>query len=286
MEVIASQMYVNHITQILQDSGLVDTVGSIIELETDSLGRRTELKGLNKAVELVQTGQPVVMISFLDWTTPDLPLADDMRFQAVMSMPNAHFSRLSMSKDEIVNAVWTAQNSDMTRVSDPLAWRLLESPMKSNPIGTLRHDLKYAVADATRMTTWLTLAQKVFGQKLQDELISLVEGAEPETSFKPFAGENFPDIFVDVEGTLIQDNQFNVDLVAHIEKKAVLRPITIWTGGDLKEIAKQIRAHGLRWKLVSKHWMRSAAVACAYDDEPEAEFMTKYSVTVGEYVQI
>jgi len=287
-EIVADTMIAAALQRALQAAGLAELSGVAIQLEMSGQGaRRISLSGLDVAVKRVKTGVPTIMFSFLSWTTAIDPLADDPCFQAVMSMPNARFLRLPFSKAQFCDAIREAQTPDTARVSDPLAWRLVEVPMQDNPHGRLSHDLKYAVADAAKMRAWLDLARKVFGAgKSQDELITLVQSAEPETGFQPFAGESFPDVCVDVEDTLFRGDELNAELVAMLEQEAKFRPVTIWTGGDLKELSKKLRAAGLRWKLASKHWMRGASVARAYDDEPRADFVAKYGVTAGEYIQI
>jgi hypothetical protein len=103
----------------------------------------------------------------------------------------------------------------------------------------------------------------------------------------PFAGRTFPDVCVDVEGTILDpEGQVRSDVLALAQEKASGGPITVWTGGDVQSLSKQLWRAGILYKVVSKQAMRGASVRIAIDDQAEVDFNKAYGVGCEEYVQV
>ncbi|MFA5927530.1 MAG: hypothetical protein WCT32_03885 [Patescibacteria group bacterium] len=248
-------------------------------------GKRTDMIGLDEALKFAPDGKPVIVLSW----SPEIQLANDKRYHALRSYSNVHFARLPLSLVDM-KAILLGEVENETRPSDPLALRLMEVPNAETAVGALQHDLRYALAQGgDKMVAWERLARLVFGDLPQEELIRLtqMERAEANKRITPLAGEEFPDLCIDIEGTLLDENgELNPDVVALIEERSGEQPITIWTGSDVKALRTKIRQKGLKWKVVSKYQLRGAKVAGAVDDLPYEEFVSEYGVEVGEYNQL
>jgi hypothetical protein len=270
-------------------SGLSDKVFYVVQLEPALPGyNRQDIHGLDNALEVAHTGIPVVM---LGWLTPAMYIdkkAD--KWFAVNGYPNVVFLRLPATSEEVLAALEKIESDERAgdQFSDPLAIDLLGVAEQSSTIGILHHDIHSAQRDANRMIEWEKKAKKIFGDKDQTELISLVNEAV-KTRHAPgkLAGNKYPDVCIDVEGTILTaDGQIRYEAIALAQSRAGSGPITIWTGGNTYELSKQLRKAGILHKIVSKETMRGAAVRLVIDDQPEEAFKSQYGIDYEEYIQV
>jgi hydroxymethylpyrimidine pyrophosphatase-like HAD family hydrolase len=92
---------------------------------------------------------------------------------------------------------------------------------------------------------------------------------------------------VDIEGTILSsDGQIRSEAITYAATRAGGGPITVWTGGNIYELTKQLRKAGILYKIVSKETMRGAAVRVVIDDQPEAAFKEQYGIEYQEYIQV
>lgn len=286
--------------EILAEEGMVETLGTmfsdlkdrhfyVVQLEPASPGyNRQDIHGLDLALEVAHTGIPVVM---LGWLTPAMYIdkkAD--KWFAVNGYPNVVFLRLPATSQEVLAAIEKVEADEVAGEwkGDPLAIALLGVAQTNSTIGTLHHDISSAQRDAERMTTWEKKAREIFGDKNQDELISLVtEAAKTRHTPGKLAGQKYPDVCIDVEGTILTaDGQIRSDVITLAEAKAAGGPITVWTGGNVYELSEKLRKTGILYKIVSKETMRGTSVRLVIDNEPEADFKEKYGIEYQEYIQV
>ncbi len=240
--------------------------------------------GLDAALEVAPTGLPVVMLGWM----PIHMYIDRMpnKWFAANGYPNVTFLLMLATSEEVLAAVEEVEAG--TRQSDPLAIALLNLDQTNSAIRILHHDISSAQRDANRMVKWEKKAREVFGDKNQAELISLVaEAAQTRRVSGQLAGQKFPDVCIDVEGTILTaDGQIRSEVIALAEEKARGGPITVWTGGDVSTLSAQLRKAGILYKIVSKETMCGAAVQVVIDNQPEATFKSEYGVDYGEYIQV
>lgn len=282
--------------QILAEEGTAEVLGkmfaelndqtfAVVQLEPASTGyHRSDIRGLDTTLEIADKGFPVVM---LGWLTPAMYI--DRRPQewfAATGYPNVIFLRLPATSEEVLKAIEEVKLGN--RHSDPLTIALLGVAQTNTELGVLHHDLSSAQRDADRMISWEKSARKVFGDKNQAELISLVmETAPTRYSSGKFAGQTFPDVCIDVEDTILtSDGQIRSEVLALAEEKAEGGPITVWTGGDVYKLSKQLLKAGVLYKIISKDTMRGATVRVVIDNQPEATFKSECEVDYEEYVQV
>lgn len=286
--------------QILADEGIANTLGTmfsdlsdrqfyVVQLEpAGSDFHRSDIRGLDTALEVARTGIPVVM---LGWLTPAMYIdkkAD--KWFAANGYPNVAFLRLPATSEEVRAAI---ENMEVNEVSgdwqgDPLAIALLDVAQTASAIGVLHHDISSAQRDADRMAKWEKKAREIFGDRDQAELISLVtEAAQSRHASGKLAGQKFPDVCIDVEGTLLTvDGQIRSEVLALAQERARGGPITVWTGGDFHKLSQQLLKAGVLYKIVSKETMRGAKVRVVIDDQPEEAFKSQYGVDYEEYIQV
>ena len=247
-------------------------------------GLRQDLHGLDDTLVHAPSGIPIVMLA---WQS-QLMIADDPRLHAALGYTNVVLRQLPEGVVDIMAALDEA--GEKKRMPDPLAIALLTAEDTKRDIGILQHDLHSAETNGgERMVQWETRARKVFGEKSQAELIELVKQPRKEEGVDQFAGQTFPDVCVDVEGTLFTDEGiFRQDVLGFAEllAKPDGRPITIWTGGDLEAVRKMVRKAGIPHKLVSKHMLRGASVGIIVDDLPSEAFSREYGIGFESYRQI
>lgn len=284
------------IMEILAEEGIASALGNmfsdlndqdfyIVQLEpAGTTYNRQEIHGLDITLEIANKGLPVVM---LGWLTPAMYInRKSEKWFAVNGYPNVIFLRLPATSQEVLEAIEKVKFGN--RPSDPLAIALLGVAQTNTEIGILHHDLSSAQRDADRMVRWEKSARKVFGDKTQAELISLVmEIAPARYSSGKFAGQKFPDVCIDVEDTILtSDGQIRSEVIALAEEKAKGGPITVWTGGDIHELSKQLLKAGVLYKIVSKETMRGVTVRVVIDNQPEATFKSECGIDCEEYIQV
>lgn len=250
---------------------------------TDRRNARQACIGLDDALRNAPDGKPIIM---LGWFSP-LHHADNPRWHAAMGHPNVAFRRLPVDKNEILSGLEEA--SAEKRAADPLAIALLGAVSFQREMGILQHDLHHAEQSADRMVAWEERARKHLGDKPQAELIEIVKRARPQDdALGQFDGREFPDVCVDVEGTLFNEQrEFRPDVLARARELAEGRPITIWTGGDLKTAREMVRKASIPYKLVAKQQLRGATVGIVVDDLPKEEFSKTYGIGHSkEYVRV
>lgn len=81
-----------------------------------------------------------------------------------------------------------------------------------------------------------------------------------------FAGHSFPGVFCDLEGTLLLGSKVNLSLLEELKRLSLVKPITLWTAGDVDEYRRKLIAKGIFWKIVSKRDFIGAEVEIAFDD--------------------
>lgn len=282
--------------QILAEEGIMKVLGImflglkdqdcyVVQLEPAGPDyNRSDIRGLDTALEVADKGLPVVM---LGWLTPAMYIGKKSdKWFAATGYPNVIFLRLPITSEEVFAAIEQVKAGN--RPSDPLAIALLGVAQTNTEVSMLHHDLSSAQRDAGRMTQWEERARKVFGDKDQAELISLVtEAVWVQHPSGKFAGQKFPDVCVDVEGTILtSDGQIRTEVIALAEEKAKGGPITVWTGGDIHKLSEQLRKAGVLYKIVSKEMMRGAAVRVVIDDQPEATFKSERGIDYEEYIEV
>lgn len=267
-----------------------DAVVIYAEMLTEQKRLRTNYAGLEIALEQAQEGTPVVLLA-MSYASM---LAAHPEFHLLMSYPHVQLNDAICGAEEIRNAVVRAMNA--VRPNDELARKAFALPqMQPSELGGIRHDLGHAQradeGSAQRQTMddrWMPRAKKLFGDLSREDLIAAIEAADqPDESYAPLRGQDFADVCCDAEGTLITaSGEINPDVRQILDEAAPHRPITIWTGGDLKAVEQKVRKAGIPYKVLPKQLLRGAQVAEAYDDMTQEDFFQQYGVVVVQYHQI
>ncbi len=282
--------------QILADAGMMSTLRNkfsdlndknfyIVQLEQALPGHHLQdVCGLDQALEVAPRGIPVVMLGWMPIHMYIDKFAD--KWFAVNGYPNVIFLLMLATSQEVLAAVEEVEAGN--RSSDPLAIALLGMSQTNSDIGRLDHDISSALRDAERMVQWEKKAKEIFGDKSREELIAVVtEASRTRHVSGKFAGQGFPDVCVDIEGTLLTpDGEIRSEVLALAQEKAQGGPITVWTGGNIHKLTRQLRSAGILYKIASKETMRGAAVAVVIDNEPAEKFVADYGVEFEEYIQV
>lgn len=254
-----------------------------IEMTDSEEGQRSKCRGLDHALDVALDGQPLIITG---WQT-EVSYSADPRWHAVMAYPNVTFKRLPFSLTEIPGMVDEAKNGEK-RPFDRLAIELTKVDRSVNAIASLEHNLKRAMEGGEEtMKEWEKKAREIFGDEMSiNDIVRRVYQNDQESVSGLLDGEEFEDLCVDIEGTLIKDGEIDMKLIERMKEESKTRPVTIWTGGDVKAYGKILREAGITFKIASKHWLAGAKVAKAIDDLPEEKFKRMYDVEIGEYIKV
>jgi len=259
---------------------------SIIMIETPTANAsRSDEAGLDFALDLAKNQHTIILSG---WNSI-AHYADNPKWQAVMAYPNVFFTRLPFALNDLRELINKAQEDG--RPFDQLAIDLLSIEMNVSMLGVLKHNLGHALNDSTgqKMTEWLKLAESVFGEKSQEELIEATQNADLNQVKSELAGKYYPDLFVDIEGTLFDENgepnQKVLDLIK-LTLELKRRPVTIWSGGDVKTLQSKVRALGLSCKVTSKQFFKDVEAETVVDDMTKEEFESTYGITAKNFINI
>ncbi len=233
----------------------------------------------------VEAGTPVIFYGFD--SEASLRLRGDPSAPWFYSKNAAYFQLPSLLPDMIVMYDKIIKGKKIENKAVILAARF---GYKQNLVGRLLHDIwpgKYGCEEG------LNLAEKEFSikgtiEQVREQLEKL-RGKDVGQAKEIVGDEMIPGVFCDVEGTLISVDRtkVNSDLVVVLGKEETDKPVTLWTGGDVKEIEKLLVSHGIKkYPVVSKDVFRGCKVEIVYDDLPKAEFKKQYNITAKKYIKI
>lgn len=161
---------------------------------------------------------------------------------------------------------------------------------KQNLVGRLLHDIypgKHGCEEG------LKLAEKEFGIKGTIEQVRVqlekLRGKDIGQAKEIVGDEMIPGAFFDVEGTLITGDRSEVKplTLAAMEEQSRDKAVTLWTGGDVKEIEKFLVNHGIKkYPVVSKDVFRGCKVEMVYDDLTKKEFEKQYGIKAKKYIKV
>lgn len=263
------------------------TRGAVIQLERSSVG--ISISGLDHAVELAEAGEPVLMLGF-----NQAAVASDRRFQLAMSYGWVEFRQLPLSireMDEILGKLCRVP----VRPHNHLVRMALSLPaMQPDVIGAIRHDLRhaqnYSAGTAERTVwdrRWLPKARALYGELDRAALAAAVEGSPHQLDYAPLEGKFFDSLCCDVEGTLLlPDGSVNGYVASQLKHWSHVYPITLWTGGEVREIEPKIRQLGFIYPLLPKAIARGARVGFAIDDEDEETLYATYGVECAKFLKV
>lgn len=241
--------------------------------------------GLDIVLEKAQDAAKIVVMAAI---SSEVMLARDARWHAALGQPNTIFLRLPFTGDDLEKAI---ENSLLSpRSADPLAIRLLTVKNQNSEASRLLHQIenRYKTLSISEQKSWLYRVEEALGERGEfEDVFKKLEKLRNFSSL-PLKGLSFKDVCVDVDGTLFVNNEINKEVLALVEKKSAAEsiPITIWTGGDVRDLEDKIRKKGILWKIVSKEVLNGAKVNIVIDDLPEEEFKKKYKISFNEYIKI
>lgn len=122
------------------------------------------------------------------------------------------------------------------KIANPAAEAFFGIKAKKNLISILLHDFSHK----DLRPKVLEKSKKKFGfEGSEDEIENQLRSAQEEegdlTEAEGWKGKTFPGIFCDIEGTLFFDNKIKNEVLEMLKNFAELKPVTLWTGGDLGE---------------------------------------------------
>ncbi|MCX6808270.1 MAG: hypothetical protein NTW50_01200 [Candidatus Berkelbacteria bacterium] len=264
----------------------LDQSTNLVIIEHALSGPRANCNGLNDAIELAKSGNPVIIAG---WQT-ELAYSADPRWHAAMASPNVIFVRLPFLGQELITKVAEAKSNE--RPLDQLALDLLDLTTEISRAKTINHDLQNALrtGDEDKAETLLAAATELFGDQDREMLIHTVaRAAFSEVVGKQFEGKYYPDLCIDLEGTLIgadgEPNQQVLDLIK-LSTDLRRRPVTIWTGSELKQARQILNKLGLTCKLMSKNNTAGIEVETMIDDLSADEIESRYGIKARNYINI
>lgn len=160
-------------------------------------------------------------------------------------------------------------------------------------VGVILHDM-YPGKSAEAIRRAVGRAEEEFGiTGTEDEVRRQLEDLREEVRSGRFVeaalvedGAVIAGVFCDVEGTLIQIDRLIPGRLEMLAEYAKTGPVTLWTGGDMKEVGDTLAILGVSLPLVSKYDYRGKTVEIAIDDLAEAEIEKAYGIKAEQFVRL
>jgi len=270
----------NHLEQMITKDGTYIDL-NVINSEMDE---REDRLGLNYAISELNANpdQTLVLYSF----EPTQGLYLDNNFMKIMARPNSYFIRLPFSKEHLDLEMDTPK---FHNAALEIASRM---EYNSNLRSKLLHDHHYSPNEV------IATVKKEFGFTGSDtEVIQQLIGYDAHVVE---AKGTLPGVFVDVEGTLLQDGKINLPVVSMMIAYSKTKPVSIWTGGDREEMTKKIGSQledacrGFssekliysRIPVLSKQTFEGYEPEIVLDDLSQGQFEEDYNMIPKQYVKI
>lgn len=252
---------------------------------------RLEFIGLKLALSQNPEELPIILTSFMS-ESDFLKMKDhSTKFQALMAKRKIGFLQLPFTDQDFL-AKYQELMSD-EKVEDILAVELEKIDDFQTQMGYIKHSISGYVNNPESDQAKERIAKALIDgrnigllgtdSEVIEQIIGYVYQPVPN---KYFAGRFFAGVFCDIEGTLLVDNKVNGELLITLKELSKGRQITLWTGGNLREIKETLLKNKITWKLVPKSSFSGAEVEMAIDDEPYTVFHEKYGIEVKDFIQI
>jgi hypothetical protein len=266
-------------------SRLENEIGKFFLVEAEyqrpgTCDQMSECYGFDIALDLNHEEAPIIICSFLE-EVHFIQMGKIQKFQAIMARKRVGFIRLPFTADELLEKYKSLV--DDNKEEDLLAIELNKITTYEKRMGEIQHRVKHRLDDPSEAAWGITEVRKLDIAGSDEELIELIKNFEYSTKDSIFAGKYFPGVFCDIENTLIRNYQVNQKMLDILLEHSSKKPITLWTGGDIKSVQKLLLQSNITWKLVSKNDFAGAEVEIAYDDLEEAIFFKTYAIKVREF---
>lgn len=160
---------------------------------------------------------------------------------------------------------------------------------KQRLVGILLHDIYPGKYNCEK---GLENAKKEFGitGSIEEVRTALekIRGKDVGQAYEVVGEDVIPGVFCDIEGTLLSNDRttINPDVLATLKAHSD-KAVTLWTGGDIKELEKVLYRLGVKeYPVVSKEIFRGCTVESIYDDLPQEEFQKQYGINCQMYNQV
>lgn len=257
----------------------------LLEYKEDG-NHRSDLAGLDIALKL-ETDVPLIICSFLPETYFLTDKKLEVKFRGLLARKMTAFVQLPdiYNPEEWYTKYLEILSSE--KEEDVIALELQKDELLNETMSRIRHDYGRSFDDGSEESKSKTLlaiekAKEVGLTGSDEEIIEQIKSFKVKPKNSLFAGRYFPGIFCDIEGTLFFGYQLNTSLVKTLEEAAKTKPVTLWTGGDLKSIQEKLWKHNITWKLLSKYDFAGAEVEIAYDDDSAETILGKYGIKIRE----
>lgn len=254
-----------------RDDGLTDKFGTREALRRISLGEKVVLYGFESAQLLYSQDR-----------------SENTRFMKVMAQPTSLYIQVLRMRDELTK-----------ELAEPKFYHLAmdligDAVLSENVAGVLLHGL----VPETRSSR-VSDARRNLGLKGTDEeVIEELKRLRNNGARLVYSGI-IPGMFVDVEGTLMSKSErINDSVLERMIDYSRTGPVTIWTGGNLKDIQELIgplftdacikKGSRLytRTPIFNKNHFRGCTVELVLDNEEEETFFKGYEIKTQKYVKV
>jgi hypothetical protein len=209
-------------------------------------------------------------------------------FSVLENFENFRFLDLPTSPQAIVRA-W--ENETQKDLDLPVITKYLQQQV-SMIMHTMhgQDPLNPQSEDAIRSVPALVRnARKVFPSlsKLTDQEVVEFMVAVDSNREEVRKGERLEGVFCDVEGTLLEGGNVNIETLELLEKyETDGKKITLWTDGDIDSLRTTLQSHGVNYPLHSKSEYAGAVVEIAIDDLDQFAFSAKTKILPEKFVRI
>ena len=282
------------IKSALKRAGLPEGNYIHINLTETPTAKRSKREGLDIASVVDDTYRkfptsekpPIILYSFESPFTLFL----DRKFMSIMSNEYAHFLRLPFILKEISYylVLPTFRNEALEIAA--------KQEEKIDLLKEIRHDYGH---DKEKGISRARNELRFSGS--DKEIVSLLQNPDKNL---PRCLEWIPGVFCDIEGTLFKNKKINQEVLEQLFDYSKDYPVTLWTGGNVKQIVKGISTDleiaikeyanskgiktnlHLRTPMLSKHIFAGSQPQIVIDDLTIDEFQKQFGMKPDAYIQV
>lgn len=219
----------------------------------------------------------------------------------LFSYPTVQFIRLPFSPEEVQNIQF---QTEMYETIDKEKIRLEHARTMRN-LGTIRHIYQGKSLDSLYHPQ--TEQEKDFVKHLMERIqeyfpwLDTVDKALDYITHitidipEVMTGQKISGVYADIDGTILEYvpiwspkewqqklRKDTVDLLKKYESEG--KPITLWTGGDVKQKEAYLRSLGITWPVVSKYDYAGATAEIVVDDTDRGAFILQSKILPKTYI--
>ncbi len=248
--------------------------------------RSSGFQGIDIALELDPSEAPIILCSFMREEDFATSKKHSSKFLALMAKKRVGFLDVIRRPEDFY--LKYIELVDSKKEENLLAIEINKIETYEKVMSVIQHSVSGRVDNLKdpRAISAISKARDCGIVGTDEEVFQAILDFRHSTGSQKFSGKYFPGIFCDLEGTLFINGSLNTKLLDKLKELSKVKPITLWTSGDIEVYQEKLFSNGIFWKLVSKLDFHGAEVEIAYDDLSYEQFQSNFGIIVRQFNRI